>query len=404
MNKEWISVKRERGREEKERGHQREDFRSVDLNTKDVSEHDKQATSSSPPPLITNSILPIFQLSSSRCTMKMASCSRSLRRSSSILRKPRIFYRQHRTRRSGLNTRNTLLLHIRINTTRLLSATSTHVALNRRSRHRISSLPSLSHDDAMPLLRIARRMRLKVILGVQMQFRGDLAARHILALDMEFDAINTADAAVMQEQGQLGDRILVEVVVVFEFVEVSRGCDGVVAGLVTRQCAQAVGFALEGAFDEGFGGAVALVGEADVAHASGGCVGVDEDVLVALDEAMPFKVQRDFLRGRGHVAVHGAVAFSLAAHELGEGCQSALHGGKDVSFELLEAALYGEEVVAVVVLVQYLLAETMVDTSLKDVWIMCGIHFGTCRIKICRVLSEEFDVFLARITSLVHGF
>lgn len=96
-------------------------------------------------------------------------------------------------------------------------------------------LSSTDHflDHVPPLLRVRRRVRLEVELRRRVERIANLAARHVLSLQAEFDAVNPADHALRQIQRQLRRGIFVEVVVVLELVQVPRRRDDVVPGVVS---------------------------------------------------------------------------------------------------------------------------------------------------------------------------
>lgn len=146
-----------------------------------------------------------------------------------------------------------------------------------------------------------------------------------------------------------------------------------------------------------------LVGEADVGHGAWRSVGVDQDLVVALDEAVPLEVRGDLLSSAGHVAVHGASLLGLVADNLVELAQAILDGGEDVSLELGEAVLDSDDVVAVVVLLDDLLVQTVVNTTLKDVGVFVCADLATSASKSSCVLAKQLNVLLRCCASLVDS-
>ena len=224
------------------------------------------------------------------------------------------------------------------------------------------------------------------------------AARNILALDLELQAINGTNHAVGKVQRGLGSRVLCEIVVGLELVHELGGSDDPESGLVLLK---QLALALQGASNQRLGGSVVLVGEADVGHAAWRSVGVDQDLVVALDEAVPLEVGSDLLGGAGHVAVHGASLLGLVADNLVELTQTILDGGENVGLELSKAVLHSDNIVAVVVLLDDLLVQTVVDTALENVGVLVGVDLASSAVKGGCVLAELLDVLLRRLASLV---
>ena len=67
-----------------------------------------------------------------------------------------------------------------------------------------------------------------------------------------------------------------------------------------------------------------LVGESGVGNGFGGGICVDENRFVPCRKAYPFEVVGNILRVANHVTVHGALALSLAPHELEELAEGSL--------------------------------------------------------------------------------
>ena len=144
-----------------------------------------------------------------------------------------------------------------------------------------------------------------------------------------------------------------------------------------------------------------LVGEADVGHAAWGCVRVDQDLVVTLNEAVPLEVGSDLGSGACHVAVHGTSLLGLVANNLVELGQAILDGGEDVSLELSEAVLYSDDIVPVVVLLDDLLVQAVVDTTLENIGVLVGRNLASSAFEGSRVLAELLNMLLGSGTSLV---
>lgn len=231
---------------------------------------------------------------------------------------------------------------------------------------------------------------------------SNLAAGDVLALDAELGAVDGANDAVGQVEGEFGSGVAAEIVVVLELVEVAGGCHDVEAAAVALE--HGARLALQSTLDQGLGGAVLLVREGDVGEGARRCVGVDEDVVVSGHEVDPFEIRRDLLRRGQNVRVHGAVTVKLTAHVDDELLHSALDGLQDMSLELLEVVLHGDEVLTVVVLLDNLLVQAVGDTSTENVRIMGGVDLVMGRsVKCSRVLGEELNVLLSDATSLVDS-
>lgn len=94
----------------------------------------------------------------------------------------------------------------------------------RTPRHRagllIRHLSRHRSNDLMPLRRVGRRVRLERELMRHGHFTAEGALAGVLAFDVEFRAVDGADEAVGEVERLLRRRVLGEVVVGFEFVEV----------------------------------------------------------------------------------------------------------------------------------------------------------------------------------------
>lgn len=229
-------------------------------------------------------------------------------------------------------------------------------------------------DNGPPLLRVVGGVGLEAKLGVRVEGVSDFAAGNVLALHVELDAVNGADDAFRQVQRKLRGRVAAEIVVVLELVQIARRGDDVVACAVALD--EGARATLERAFDERLCGAVLHVREGDAGEGARGRVWVDQDCVVAHAEVHPFKVRWDALRGAEDVGVHGALALELPVHVQVELLHGALHGLQDVCFELLEGVLHGEDILAVVVLLVYLVVQTVVDAALEEVRVIVRLDLA----------------------------
>lgn len=163
-------------------------------------------------------------------------------------------------------------------------------------------------------------------------------------------------------------------------------------------------FALERAFDQRLRCAMTLVREGDVRHRFGRGVRVNHDATIAVQKSLPFEISRDVVRGRRDVAVHGALALSLTAHEGIELRECLLHSLQDVRFESGEAVLHRDQVVAVVVLFDNLLVKAVVDAALENVRIVLGLDSAAACVVAAGVLTEQLDVLLSGVARLLDEF
>lgn len=117
-------------------------------------------------------------------------------------------------------------------------------------------------DDGEPFLGVGGGMGLELQFGGGVEGIANPVAGNILALDAEFGAVSGADHTVWEEQRELRGGVAAEVVVVFEFVQVARGGDDVVARAVALD--DSAGATLQRALNERLGGLVVLIGEVNV--------------------------------------------------------------------------------------------------------------------------------------------
>lgn len=103
---------------------------------------------------------------------------------------------------------------------------------------------------------------------------------------------------------------------------------------------------------------------------------IDQDVVVALDEGVPFVQRVNALSRLDHVAIEVLLLVCLGANGLVELTHALLERPDDVGFELAKVLLYSEQVVAAAILLANLLAEAVVYAALNNVWIVHGVEFG----------------------------
>lgn len=77
---------------------------------------------------------------------------------------------------------------------------------------------------------------------------------------------------------------------------------------------------------------------------------------------------------------------------------------KNMCLKLSKAILHLNHILPIGILLLNLLVQTVVDSSLNDIWIFMGCDFAASRVEGCGVLCEQFDVFLCGGASLVDGF
>jgi hypothetical protein len=274
--------------------------------------------------------------------------------------------------------------------------TARHASLRNIVCDRASSLA----DNLPPLVRSLRCMRLERNLMANGEAVAQLTLRHILALDVELLAANSTNHAVRKIERKFWDWVLCKVVVRLELVQELGGRNDVVVCVVR---AHDLALALERARDEGLRRAVVLVGELDLRDGARGGGGVDEDGVVALDEAVPLEVEGDALRVADHVAVRGFGMLLLSSHNLQELCHAVLHGLDDVCFKLCKRVLHTDQVLSVGVLFLDLLVQAVHDTALQDVGVICGFDVSGVGVEGRSVGAEKFNVFLGVGSRLVDG-
>ena len=225
-------------------------------------------------------------------------------------------------------------------------------------------------------------------------------ARHVLALDVEFLATDSANHAVGQVQGHLRHGVLGEVIISLELVKELGGRDNVVVRVIR---AHDLALALKRARNKGLCCAVVLVGELNLRHGPCGRRWVDEDGVVALDEAVPLKVKWYALCVSDHVSVRSLGVLSLRVHNLHELAHALLDGLDDVCLELGEGVLNANQILSVVVLLLDLLVQAVHDTTLKNVRVVPSLHAAAVGVEDSRVLAEQLNVLLSMGSRLVNG-
>jgi hypothetical protein len=148
---------------------------------------------------------------------------------------------------------------------------------------------------------------------------------------------------------------------------------------------------------------VVHVREVDVCDCAGGRGWVNQDLVVTLDEAIPFKVEWDPLGSADHVSVHDLRLLGLVVDDLHELAQAMLKSLHYVRLELGKAVLHTDQVLSVVVLLHDLLVEPVFDTSLENVGIVGGHHLAAVGIVCCSMLTEKFNVLLRSAAGFVDS-
>lgn len=164
------------------------------------------------------------------------------------------------------------------------------IRLGRLARHNLL-------NNIIPRLCILLSPRTELILLGPSQLH---LAAEVLALDAEAVAIEPAHRAVRQVQRHLRAGVLVHIVVRLELVQELRRRDDVQAA---RELLEQAGLALQAALAHGLCAAMVLVGEGGGAQGARRGGGVDQDVVVAVDEALPFEAGVDTLGDLDHVAI-----------------------------------------------------------------------------------------------------
>lgn len=207
---------------------------------------------------------------------------------------------------------------------------------------------------------------------------SEFAFGYIFSFDAEFLAVEGADDTVGEVERHFGNGILCKVVIGLVFVEEFGWCDDIVVCVVG---AHNLPLALERTGYKGLSGAMVLVGEVDTRDGASGRVGVNEDGVVSLDEAVPLKVEGHALGGTNHVAVHGLGLLGLSVDHLHELAHSVLDSLNHMGFELGKRVLHADEILSVVVLFLELLVEAVHDATLEDVRVVGSRHLASSRVE-----------------------
>jgi hypothetical protein len=124
-----------------------------------------------------------------------------------------------------------------------------------------------------------------------------------------------------------------------------------------------------------------LVGELNLRDGAGGRRRIDQDGIVALDEAVPLKVEGNTLRVSGHVPIRCLGVLGLRVDDLHELSHAMLDRLDYVRLELRERILNADEVLSVVVLLQNLLVQAVHDTTLQDIRVVRSLDVTAVRIE-----------------------
>lgn len=73
----------------------------------------------------------------------------------------------------------------------------------------------------------------------------------------------------------------------------------------------------------------------------------------------------------------------------------------DVLLESLEVALDRDQIVSVVVLLNDLLVEAMVDSTMNNVWVIGSIQLASCSAERCGLSTQELNVLLCGVAGLL---
>lgn len=95
-----------------------------------------------------------------------------------------------------------------------------------------------------------------------------------------------------------------------------------------------------------------------------------------------------------HVGIHILCALCLPATVLHKRSHSLLNNLHNVVFELCKVLLHGDQVLAVVVLLQDLFVQTIIDAALGDVGVFVGVNFVLGGFGGGGLGAEELDLLL----------
>jgi hypothetical protein len=255
-------------------------------------------------------------------------------------------------------------------------------------------------DNLPPLSCSLWCMRLELQFVAEGKATAQLAARDVFALDIELLPVHSTNHAVGQVQREFRYGVFGKVVVRLEFVEELGRRHNVVVGVVRTHD---LALAFQRARDQWLRCAVVLVGELDLRDSPRRGRWVDEDGVVALDEAVPFKVEGNFLDVANHVTIRRLGVLGLCIDDLHELAHTMLDGLENVRLELSKRVLNTDKILSVVVLFQNLLVQAMHDSALQDVRIVCSLQIAAMRVVRGRILPEELDVLLGMGSGLVDS-
>jgi len=257
---------------------------------------------------------------------------------------------------------------------------------------------SCTSQSLVPFGSVLRGVCLESVLVCHRELVAKAAAAHVLTFNHELLSIESSNHAVGQVERSLGNGVLCKIIIRFILVHVLGRSNDPEAGFVFLQ---KLAFLLQTASDQRLCGSVVLVGEADVGHAAWGSVGVDQDLVVTLDETVPLEVWCDLSSSASHVSIHCTGLLGLSADNLVELGQAVLDGGENVGLELGEAVLDGDDIVAIVILLDDLLVQAVVDTTLKDVGVFVSTDLASGAFKGSCVLTKLLNVLLRGLAGLV---
>lgn len=251
-----------------------------------------------------------------------------------------------------------------------------------------------------PLLGIGSGVSLETELGGT----GKLAAQSttlVLATNVKLVFARNANGSIGEEERELGLGILAVVVAILELVEESgRGNNVVTSGPAKGQLVS--GLALQSAFNKSLGGRMVFVGKGNVINGASRLLGVNKNVAAAADKVDPFKLLGDTLNRAEHVVVESGNLLALAAAELGKGLHGLLESVNNVALKHLEVVLDRDEIVAVVVLGNDLVAEAVDNTTADNVRVVGTRKLATSRVKGSSLLAEELNLLLGGVAKLLN--
>jgi hypothetical protein len=229
---------------------------------------------------------------------------------------------------------------------------------------------------------------------------AQFASRDVLALDIELLPVHSTDHTVGQVQGEFGYRIFCKVIIRLEFVEeLGRRHDVVVCVVGAHDLA----LAFQRTRDQRLSCAVVLIRELDLRDSPRRGRRVDEDGVVALNEAIPLEIEGNFLAIPNHVPVRCLGVLGLRVDDLHKLTHTMLDGLENVRLKLSKRVLYTDKILSVVVLLLNLLVQAMHDTALQDIGIVCSLQVAAVRVVRGRVLAEELDMLLGMGSGLVDS-